>query len=204
MKLWAVALLLSTAWAWEIDGLCNRTGGESCMDSPDCSFCNITTGAALHYSGTRAVLTVTLTNNEPAEVPLLLNVIRDGQKIHSKQVDLLAGQTNTREFRLDREAGNSSLLIEVRDRDILTAWGRESLVLRGMESQTRSDVLLPVVSVLAFLAILAYGFRQLSRGRGPYQLMPVFFPAYPTEEEVEEEEEIIVVPRKKKYYYKKG
>jgi hypothetical protein len=197
----AVLLLLSAAHAFVPDGFCNSTAGESCMNSPDCSFCNVSAEVTVHYFDTYVLLSIEAVNSEPAEVPLVLSVRKDGELVKSMQLDLQAGQSQSKEVSVDRGPRNASLTVELRDRDIGTAWDFESLVVEGFEDTGSTEFLIPVVSVFAFLGILFFGFRYLRRAPGPYQIFPVFFPSYPAEPPPEEE--IIIVPKKKKYYYKK-
>ncbi len=197
---WLVAiLLLASVSAFQLDGFCNYTAGESCMNSPDCIACNVSLNASLRYFDTYALLSVRIHNWEPEEVPLVLEVKKDGKKLSAKSVDLPAGGQKLMDVKVERGPGNSTLLVELRDRDIGTAWDYQSLILRGMESRWRLDLLIPVASVFAFIGILVYGLKQIRKG--PYEIVPVFMPAYPPEPPPEEE--VIIVPKKKKYYYRK-
>jgi hypothetical protein len=201
MKWLALVVLLASAFALGPDGYCNYSAGESCMNSQDCSACNVTMETTLRYFDTYALLSVRMFNFEPAELPLIAKVRKDDDVLAEKSIDIPAGGQKLLDVKIDRDPGNATVFVELRDRDIGTAWAYESMVLLGLESNWNLDVLIPIVSVLAFIGILVFGIRQMRGGKGPYFIQPVFMPAYPPEPPPEEE--IIIVPKKKKYYYRK-
>lgn len=201
MKWLVVAMLLLSAFAFGPDGYCNYSAGESCMNSPDCSSCNVSAVNTLRYFDTYALLSVRMYNYEPAEVPLIMQVRRDDNVHTAKSVDLMPGEQRLLDVRLEREAKNVTLTIELRDRDIGTAWDHETMTLLGLESTMRFEWVIPAVSVLAFMGILVVGLKQIRKGKAPYFIQPIVMPARPPEPPPDEE--IIIVPKKKKYYYRK-
>ena len=203
MKWLTLILLLCLVSASRIDGFCNRTGGESCMNHPDCTYCNISMNVNITYSGTYSLVMVDIKSHEPAEVPLILSVRRKNDNFYSKAVDIGPLGTQGMDVRIEREEFNSTIIVELKDSDIGTVWSYNKFILPGLGTQETPDILVPVLGVFLFLGILFFGFKQVRKGRGPYFLQPVFAPSYPTEAP-QEEEEIIIVPRKKKYYYKKN
>ena len=202
MRWLTLILLFCLVSASRFDGFCNRTGGESCMDNPDCTYCNISMNVSITYSGTYSLVMVNIKSHEPAEVPLILSVRRENDNFYSKAIDVGPLGTAGMEVRIEREEENSTIIVELKDRDLGTVWNYNKFVLPGLGSQENPEVLVPILGVFVFLGILFFGFRQIRKGQGPYFLQPVFAPSYPAE--APPEEEIVVVPRKKKYYYKKN
>jgi len=201
MKWLAAVLLLASAFALGPDGYCNYSAGESCMNSQDCSACNVSMETTLRYFDTYALLSIKMQSFEPAELPLIAKVRKDDAVITEKSVDLVAGGQQLLDVRIEREPENATILVDLRDRDIGTAWAFDRLVLLGLESTWNLDLLIPIVSVFVFIGILVFGLKQIRRGGGHYFMQPVFMPAYPPEPPPEEE--VIIVPRRKKYYYRK-
>lgn len=202
MKWLTIILLLCFVSAARFDGFCNRTGGESCMNHPDCTYCNISMDVDITYSGTYALVMVDIKSHEPSEVPLILSVRKKNDNFYSKAIDIGPLGTHGMDVRIEREEYNSTVIVELKDRDIGTAWSYKKFELPGLGTPETPDILVPVLGVFAFLGILFFGFKQIRKRSGPYFLQPVFAPSYPAE--TPEEEEIIIVPRKKKYYYKKN
>ncbi|MBR9689504.1 MAG: hypothetical protein GOV01_01230 [Candidatus Altiarchaeota archaeon] len=202
MRFLVVLLLLSSVFAWQIDGVCDRESGESCMNHPDCTFCNITSTTDIAYFDTYVVLSIHIKNYEPAELPLILSVKKQGKDFASKQLDLLSLESTTIDIRMDREPTNQSVIVEILDRDIRTAWNFQSLLVLGLENTGTTDVLTPVLGVFLFLGILFFGFKQIRKQGSAFMspAPPVFMPPPPPPAK----EEIIVVAKKKKYYYKKN
>ena len=201
MKWLAVVFLLVNAFALGPDGYCNYSAGESCMNSQDCSACNVSMETTLRYFDTYALLSIKMRNFEPAELPLIAKVRKDSEVLAEKSIDLMAGEQKMLDVQIDREPGNATIFVELRDRDIETAWAFDSMVLLGLESTWNLDLLIPVASVFAFVSILVFGIRQIRKGKGPYFIQPIFMPAAPPEPPPDEE--VIIVPKKKKYYYRK-
>jgi hypothetical protein len=199
--LFVFLVLFASVFAGPLDGVCEHGAGESCMNSPDCSFCDISLRVNVTYLGTGLIVSATVDSNEPNEIPLILS-IRDGEESQSKQFDLPAGGREVVVTKLERKPDNTTLIVEVRDRDIGSTWAFESISVEGMRTEGKNEILVPVLSVITFFSILFFGFKRLSQNRSPY-LEPV--PFIPMEQYAPPpKEEIIVVSKKKKYYYKKN
>ena len=199
---WLIPMFLMLAVsAARFDDYCNRSGGESCMNSPDCPYCDVSMSVNTTYSGTYALIMVDMKSNEPEELPLILNVRKDDDDIYTKAIDLPAFGTEGRDVRVEREPENATVVVELRDRDIGTAWAYEGFTLPGLATKGRPEILIPILGVVIFFGIIFFGFKQVMK-RGPYMIQPIFAPFYPPEPPPEEE--VIVVPKKKKYYYKKN
>ncbi len=200
-KLFLFFLLLS-AFAFKIDdGICNYTGGESCMNSPDCSFCNITFEMNVSYVGTNALFFIKVKNNEPQTLPLILNIRKGPERKIFQSFDLEPFEIKTINEKYEREPEEIEIIIEIRDRDINTVWGYEKIILPGLEAGQNMEILTPLLSVLAFFSILFFGIKYIikSKNKRPDPIfVQTFLPPTPPPEE-----EIIIVAKKKKYFYKK-
>jgi hypothetical protein len=201
MKLIFLLMIFAAVFAGPLDGVCEHGLGESCMNSPDCSFCDISLKVNTTYLGTSLIVSATIDSNEPEEIPWILS-IRDGEEIHSKSFDLAATGRENVVVRIERKPDNTTLIVEVRDRDIGTTWAYESMAVEGMRTEGRNEILVPILSVAAFFSILFFGFKRLSRNRSPYFEPMPFMPM--EQYGPPPKEEIILVSKKKKYYYKKN
>ncbi len=193
---WLLAILLLTpAMAFELDGFCDRAGGESCMNSQDCKVCNISLSLEASYTDLYATVTLRLTSYEPDEVPLAVEVGLDGKQFTGFTKDLKGEWV--KELRVPRGKGNQTLVVDVKDRDIGAVWAHGELDIRGIARQGKLDFLAPLAAILAFFGILYYGIKLLRQPRY------FFVPPPPPAPRPRPEEEIVVVRKKKKYYYRK-
>ena len=201
MRFLAILLIFSMVFAAPLDGICDRTEGESCMNHPDCTYCNVSMVVNLSYFDTYALISINVKSWEPAELPLILKVRKNLKDFSTKQLDLLSNEAKTMEVKIERDPLNATITIEVRDRDIGTAWSYNTFILPGLEKEGQTEILTPILGVFLFLGILFYGFKQVSKPKSRFfRPPPVFMP--PSEPPADEE--IVVVSRKKKYYYKKN
>ncbi|MBR9680636.1 MAG: hypothetical protein GOU98_02310 [Candidatus Altiarchaeota archaeon] len=200
MKFLTILLIFSLAFAAPLDGTCDRTEGESCMNHPDCSYCNVTMDVNLSYFETYALISIKVKSWEPAELPLILKVRKNSQDFSTKQLDLFSNEEKTIDVKMERDPKNITVIVEVRDRDIGTAWSYNKFTLPGLEKEGTTEILTPILGVFLFLGILFYGFKQVTKPKPKrFAPPPVFMPPPAPQAE----EEIIIVSKKKKYYYKK-
>ncbi len=207
MKAGFVALLLlMAAFSWETgDGVCNRTAGESCMNSPDCSVCRIDLIVKQTLSDTSTTVAVELENREPAEVSVVLTMQELGEKepLFIKAMDLKKFENARVEKRIERALQNRTFTVKVIDRELGTVWAQKQFLVPGMENTPgKVNPLVGIAGVAGFFAVLYFGLKGMDRERSPYVMPPMY--AYPPPPQPQQPgEEIIVVTKKKKYYYEK-
>lgn len=200
MKSLILFFMLTLVVAAPLDGICDRDQGESCMNNPDCTYCNITSSVNVSYFDTYALISVTVKNWEPAEVPLILSVRKDSKDFTSKQLDITDNAKEVVEVKMEREVDNSTVIVEIRDRDIGTAWSYQTFILPGLERKGKTDLWTPILGVFLFLGIIFFGFKQVTKPRQKMITPPPVLVKAPEPQG----EEVVVVSKKKKYYYKKN
>jgi len=196
--------LLSLSFCWDIDGICNRSAGESCMNSPDCRVCAINLSVEVSYSEAEAVVGIEIASGEPEELPLLVSLKEEGETepLLLKPLDLKPFSRARFEQRIERKLENRSFMVEVIDRELSTPWARKGVTVLGLEQPLpKPNAFLGLLGVISFFAILYFGVREIKREKSPYVLPPIY--GYPPPPPEQPEEEVIIVPKKKKYYYTK-